>query len=120
MEATGLVVGFVGLAGLFSACVNCFKLVRVYHSRNEDYDLLQTMLDNQQFLMAWGRACGFRKMETSNPRFDGHDPVAVARNTRIETTLDSIQALLTNTDRLKAKYGLRPQTGTGCSFAGRS
>ena len=59
-EAVGLAVGFIGLVGLFSTCVDCFKLVQIYESRSSDYEVLQTMLDNQQFhFMAWGKACGF-------------------------------------------------------------
>lgn len=66
-EVAGLVTGFVGLAGLFSTCVDCFKLIQVYRSRQDDFDTLQTMLDNQQFpLLAWGRACGFMDTATQN------------------------------------------------------
>ena len=69
-EPVGLVVGFIGLAGLFSTCVDSFKLVEVYNSRSEDYDLLQTMLDNQQFsFMAWGKACGFMDPDRMNMRY---------------------------------------------------
>jgi len=95
-EVAGLVTGFVGLAGLFSTCVDCFKLIQVYRSRQDDFDLLQTMLDNQQFqLMAWGRACGFMDLPAPNDTFD--DPLNAARNERIEQTLEAVQALLTDT-----------------------
>lgn len=68
MEVAGLVVGFAGLAGLFSTCVDSFKLVQLHRSRQHDFDVLQTMLDNQLFhLMAWGKACGFMD-RTANPR----------------------------------------------------
>lgn len=70
MEAVGLVVGFAGLAGLFSTCVDCFKLVQVYDSRSRDYEIFQTMLDNQQFhFMVWGKACGFMDADRMNSRF---------------------------------------------------
>lgn len=73
-EAIGLVVGFVGLAGLFSTCVDCFKLVQVYDSRSSDYEILQTMLDNQQFhFMAWGKACGFMNPDRMNSRYANTD-----------------------------------------------
>lgn len=65
-EVVGIVVGFAGLAGLFSTCVDCFKLVQIRRSQSSDFDTFQTMLDNQLFhLMAWGRACGL--MESSDP-----------------------------------------------------
>ena len=70
MEPAGLAVGFVGLAGLFSTCVDCFKLVQVYDSRSCDYEILQTMLDNQQFhFMAWAKACGFMDPDRTNLRY---------------------------------------------------
>ena len=59
-DPIGISFGFAGLVGVFTSCVDAFKLVQVYQRRNDDFDLLQTMLDNQQFhFMAWGRACGF-------------------------------------------------------------
>ena len=63
-EPIGLALGFAGLVGIFTSCVDCFKLVQVYQRRNRDFDILQTMLDNQQFhFMAWGRACNFMDSE---------------------------------------------------------
>ncbi|KAF2258339.1 hypothetical protein CC78DRAFT_621906 [Lojkania enalia] len=110
-EAVGLAVGFAGLAGLFSSCVDCFKLVQIYGSRSHDYELLQTMLDNQQFhFMAWGKACGFMDTDNPNRRFD--DVLSGQRNNRIEQTMEKIQSLLTNSDNLKEKYGLKKHRGS--------
>ncbi|KAK4553238.1 hypothetical protein LTR86_009768 [Recurvomyces mirabilis] len=36
------------------------------------------------------------------------DPLSESRNARIERTLDSLQSLLTNTDKLRDRYGLKP------------
>jgi fibrillarin-like rRNA methylase len=69
-EVIGLAVGFVGLAGLSTTCVDCFKLVQVYDSRACDYKILQDALDNQQFhFMVWGMACGFMDQERPNARY---------------------------------------------------
>ncbi|OCK79046.1 hypothetical protein K432DRAFT_355692 [Lepidopterella palustris CBS 459.81] len=107
-EAIGLTVGFIGLAGLFSTCVDCFKLVQVYSARSCDYETLQTMLDNQQFhFMAWGKACGFMDTDRAKSRFD--DPLSGPRNRRIEQTMERIIALLTDGESLKKKYGLKAQ-----------
>ncbi|KLJ12494.1 hypothetical protein EMPG_12487 [Blastomyces silverae] len=108
MEPLSLAVGFAGLAGLFSTCVDCFKLVQVYDSRASDYGVLQTMLDNQQFhFMAWGKACGFMHPYRTNRKFD--DPTSSLRNERIEQTMERIKSLLTNGDNLKEIYGLKVQ-----------
>lgn len=107
-EAIGLAVGFIGLAGLFSTCVDCFKLVQVYGARPYDYEILQTMLDNQQFhFMAWGKACGFMDPDRAKSRFD--DPLSGPRNRRIEQTMERIISLLTDGESLKKEYGLRVQ-----------
>ncbi|KAL1606256.1 hypothetical protein SLS60_003658 [Paraconiothyrium brasiliense] len=107
-EAIGLAVGFIGLVGLFSTCVDAFKFVQVCGSRTADYEVLQTMLDNQQFeLMTWGKACGFMEEERVNPIFD--DPSSAYRNRRIEDTLEKIQSLLMNAEKLKEMYGLKVQ-----------
>ncbi|OJD13722.1 hypothetical protein AJ78_05854 [Emergomyces pasteurianus Ep9510] len=108
MEPLSLAVGFAGLAGLFSVCVDCFKLVQVSDSRSSDYGILQTMLDNQQFhFMAWGKACGFMDPYRKNSRFD--DLASSIRNQRIEQTMEKIKSLLTNGDNLKEMYGLKIQ-----------
>lgn len=63
-EPIGLALGFAGLVGVFTSCVECFKLVQVFQSRGRDYTTLQTILDNQQFhFMVWGQACGFMEAE---------------------------------------------------------
>ena len=104
-EAVGLAVGLVGLAGLFNTCVECFKLVQIYNARSHEFELLQTMLDNQQFhFMAWGKACGF--MDPDRPKSIFDDPTSELRNRRIAETMESIIALLTDGERLKRKYGL--------------
>ncbi|KAJ4356750.1 uncharacterized protein N0V89_004786 [Didymosphaeria variabile] len=107
-EVVGLAVGFIGLAGLFSTCVDAFKLVQICGSRTADYGVLQTMLDNQQFqLMAWGKACGFMEEDHVNPIFDDHS--SAHRNRRIEDTLERIRSLLVNAEKLKEVYGLKAQ-----------
>jgi hypothetical protein len=59
-ETIGLTLGFAGIVGVFTSCVDCFKLVQVYRRKSREYGTLQTMLDNQQFhFMVWGQACGF-------------------------------------------------------------
>lgn len=57
--AAELVLGSFGLAGLFSTCTECFRLVRIARSRREDFVVYQTLLDNQlHHLDAWALSCG--------------------------------------------------------------
>ena len=105
-EAVGLAVGLIGLAGLFSTCVDCFKLVQVYSAKAGDFELLQTMLDNQQFhFMAWGKACGFMDPDRTKSVFD--DPSCASRNRRIADTMEKIIGLLGDGEGLKKKYGMK-------------
>ena len=110
-EGTGLAVGAIGLAGLFSTCVDCFKLVQVYGARSRDYETLQTMLDNQQFhFMAWGRACGFMDPDGRKYTFDGSSSADI--NKQIRQTMERIIALFMDSESLRRKYGLKAQQGT--------
>ena len=76
MEAVGLGVGVVGLAGLFSACIDCFELVQRGRYHGKDFLLLETKFTNQRLrLKTWGRACGF----TNAGADDGDDTLIVAK-----------------------------------------
>lgn len=57
--AAELVLGTVGLAGLFSTCTECFRLVQNARSRHADFEIYQKRLNNQLYhLNAWARSCG--------------------------------------------------------------
>ncbi|KAI9710913.1 MAG: hypothetical protein M1820_002348 [Bogoriella megaspora] len=107
-EPFGLALGFAGLVGVFTACVDCFKMVQVYQKRGPDFDILQTMLDNQQFhFMAWGRACGFMDLERPDLQIRFDDPSSQEKNGRIHQTMGMLHSLLKDGNKLKSKYGLK-------------
>jgi hypothetical protein len=103
MEAVGLGVGVVGLAGLFSACIDCFELVQKGRYHGKDYLLLETKFANQRLrLITWGRACGFQDADqTCNDQFA--DEVRAS----LETTLIQLITLLNDGRALRSKYGLK-------------
>jgi Prion-inhibition and propagation len=48
MEVAGVVLGaggLAGLAGLFSACVDCFAFIQSGHAHGRDLEILLTKLD---------------------------------------------------------------------------
>lgn len=67
--AAELVLGSFGLAGLFSTCTECFRLVRIARSRHHDFMVYQTLLDNQLYLLdAWALSYGLSDPTESNLR----------------------------------------------------
>lgn len=105
MEAVGLAVGVAGLAGLFSACIDCFELVQRGRYHGRDYLLLETKFTNQRLrLRTWGRACGLtnEKAEDASDILGDHELRA-----SVENTLAHLFALFRDGRALRTKYGLK-------------
>lgn len=103
MEAAGLVVGVAGLAGIFTACVDCYRLVRRGASFDMDYKILETKFNNQEFrLLSWGKACGLVGGTQYESGLD--DP---ALRARVRDTLECISGLFENEKKLSSRFGLR-------------
>lgn len=107
MEAIGLGVGVVGLAGLFSACVDCLQLIQQGRYLGKDYLLLETKFTNQRLrLVTWGRACGMTNLKGYNERLNEEE-----LRPCIEATLLQIVNLFHDGRELQRKYGLRLEEG---------
>ncbi|EHL01748.1 hypothetical protein M7I_2387 [Glarea lozoyensis 74030] len=107
MELAGLGIGVAGLAGLFSTCIDCFKLIQQGRYLGKDYVLLETKFSNQKLRLAtWGRACGMMDPEGYDTRLDdeGLRPC-------IEATLTQLFQLFKDGKQLKKKYGLKEDQG---------
>lgn len=103
MEPAGLVVGVVGLAGLFSACIDCFELVQRGRYHGKDYLLLETKYTNQRLrLTSWGRACGFLDPDGIDDRLEDEQTTAA-----IKATLVHLKTLSHDGQKLRSKYGLK-------------
>jgi hypothetical protein len=58
-ETAGLVIGAVGLAGLFSTAIDCFEHVRIAKTFDRDFATAQLLLDEASLrLSRWGVAIG--------------------------------------------------------------
>jgi len=104
MEAVSFSVGVVALASLFSTCVECFGYLEASKSHGRDYEILLTQLDVEKTkLLQWGERMGLRCEEGRDDRLN--DP-----HTRptLERVLNCIKMLLTDSDNLAQKYGLKP------------
>jgi Ras family protein A len=103
MEAAGLALGAVGLTGLFTACVDCYQLVRRGAALDKDYKIIETKFNNQELrLSTWGRACGLLDADGYDARLN--EP---ALRARITATLECIKELFDDEKELKKRFGLK-------------
>ena len=64
MESAGLAIGVAGLAGLFSACVDCFEYIQLGRQFGQDYGKCLLKLDAARLqLSRWGAAIGLKPVE---------------------------------------------------------
>jgi hypothetical protein len=70
-EAAGLVLGAIGLAGLFTLSVDCVHYVHDGFSRDQELEWARGQLYAYRIrLYAWGKACGFFRDEGYDKRLD--------------------------------------------------
>ncbi|KAM3085703.1 hypothetical protein ACMFMG_002768 [Clarireedia jacksonii] len=120
MEAAGLVLGVLGIAGLFSACIDNFDIVVRAKDFSEDFDILCTLLVTQRVQFAiWGELVGLvadanGKKLPYNKAIDRPDI-----RSALERTLNNIRLLLQKADvivdRYEIEYGSSPSTEVSTS-----
>ncbi|RYP76253.1 hypothetical protein DL771_001872 [Monosporascus sp. 5C6A] len=109
MEAAGLVIGVVTLAGTFKDCVDLFSYFLSYRSLGRDYEILEAKFDIEKtLLLQWAR-----RVRLLQPDHDLRLEDAATRNA-ISRILVSICRLLSEKSALQERYGLKPaQPATG-------
>ncbi|PQE28266.1 vegetative cell wall gp1 protein [Rutstroemia sp. NJR-2017a WRK4] len=120
MEAAGLVLGVLGVAGLFSACIDSFDIVVRAKDFSEDFDILCTLLVTQRVQFAiWGELVGL--VPDGNGRKLPYNKAIDRPDIRLalERTLNNIRLLLQKTDvtvdRYEVEYGSSPSTEVSTS-----
>ncbi|OCL13936.1 hypothetical protein AOQ84DRAFT_282122 [Glonium stellatum] len=107
MEGIGLTFGVLGLAGLFSACLDCFDIIQRGRYLGRDYILLETKFTNQKLrFVTWGRACGMMDPKGYNTKLDDEE-----LRPQIEVNLTHVFALFNDGKELRKKYGLKQEHG---------
>ena len=102
MEAAGLAVGAVSLAGIFSACVDCFHYVQSGKNYEYDTEILMAKFHVQHVrLYLWGHLVGLTQ-ETDS---ESHEMLAEQRF-GVRRCLEGIRQALTMSSDLIEKYGL--------------
>ncbi|KAF4994254.1 hypothetical protein FDECE_13193 [Fusarium decemcellulare] len=107
MEPIGLAVGVVGLAGLFSTCLDAVNRVQAYKSFGADSHILATRFQAAQVLLAqWGRKVGFAETNLSknhHPALDEQDVIAA-----VEDVLRIITGICESNKPALSRPGLTP------------
>jgi hypothetical protein len=74
MEAAGLAIGGVGLAGLFSTCLDVFDRVDTWRNFAVESQTLRTRLETEKLrLEKWGEAVGFVNGQLSHSHSEAFD-----------------------------------------------
>ncbi|KAK7403824.1 hypothetical protein QQX98_010395 [Neonectria punicea] len=85
MEPINFAVGVIGLAGLFSSCLDAVDKVQTYRSFGSDSHVLDTRFTAAKVrLETWGRRVGFIEKalsEDHHPALDDRDIAAVVQGT---------------------------------------
>jgi len=100
----------IGIAALFSTCIECFDYIKAAQSLEEDLERLLVKLDLEKTrLLIWGNAVGVLKdvPEERTPGLD--DPIKVDS---ISGCLKCIKSLLSDADKLQKEYGLHAAQNT--------
>ncbi|KAL9110896.1 MAG: hypothetical protein Q9227_004696 [Pyrenula ochraceoflavens] len=103
MEAAGLAIGAIGLASLFSLCVQCFDYIENGRNLSPEYELMIVKLSiEKRRLMIWGEAVGILTPD------EDRDPVLDEPDTHklVEQILLNVSKLFQDAEALKGKYGL--------------
>ncbi len=117
MEVAGAVISVVGLAGLLSACLDCYQLIERGASFDRDYRILETKFNNQELrLQTWGRACGLVGESHDHQQLEPDERLAISDANlarQIAATLERIHELLNEEKQLRARLGLKRKSTTG-------
>ena len=103
MEPTGLTLGAIALASLFTECIQCLDLIELDRSSEQGLktQVCKLSLIKRQF-MVWGESIGLLSPD------EGRDDVLdqVQGRQEIEDVLQQISILLKDAEKLKTKYGV--------------
>ncbi|KAL8854796.1 MAG: hypothetical protein Q9221_000302 [Calogaya cf. arnoldii] len=103
MEATSL---FIGIAALFTTCVQCFEYFKAATTLRGDFEILLLKLEiEQERFLIWGEDTGIGNSDYDEQSlFDGDSK----RQELVRRCLYAIRGLLENAEELKPKYGVQP------------
>lgn len=100
LEVPGILLG---VAGLFSSCVDAFTYFRLAQSADRDVEVALLKLDVEKArLLIWGSEVGVFFTSPQNPQLLDLRIAEV-----IQKVLSQVESLLTDSERLRTSYGIR-------------
>ena len=100
----------IGIAALFTACIQCFEYLKAATALREDYEILLIKLElEQERLLIWGEDLGIGGQDWSEVQMFKGDS---KRQNLSRRCLHTIKTLLQDAETLKITYGLQLVTGT--------
>ena len=102
MEAVGLAVGIAGLAGVFTACVDCFEYVQLGRQFGKDYGKCLLRLDTARLrLSRWGAAVGLDSEPLTEPPTSASDEDIILSRSLLEQILETFKDAERISERFK-------------------
>src|SRR5215469_4579784 len=103
VDPVGATLGVLGLAGLFTVCVDCFDYIQSGRSLGKDFALLEAQFSALRLrLFAWGKAIGLMRTEGYDKRLN--DP---RWRMHVQQQLNCISLLFLDGGKLVKKYELK-------------
>ncbi|KAL8903587.1 MAG: hypothetical protein Q9171_007350 [Xanthocarpia ochracea] len=95
----------IGIAALFTSCVQCFEYFKAATTLREDFEILLLKLEiEQERFLVWGEDAGIGTDGWEEQSLFNGDS---KRQDLVRRSLDAIRRLLENAEDLKSQYGVR-------------
>jgi hypothetical protein len=109
VDPVGTALGVVGLAAIFSTCLEVWDFIDAGREHAISFSLHRTKLDNQQMIfLIWGRRLGFDSPDGVNYDKRLDDPFI---RPTVENNLNHIKRIFSDTDKLVERYGVETYNG---------
>ena len=111
MEPVGFVAGIAGLAGVFTACVDCFEYIQLGRSFGHDFGKCLLRLDATKVRMTrWGAAVGMQARIRSDRQGYPEEEIQLARDL-LEQILESFEDAERVSERFKKHTIMKKSPG---------
>ncbi|RPA80486.1 hypothetical protein BJ508DRAFT_130023 [Ascobolus immersus RN42] len=107
-DTVSFAIGLVGLASIFTSCVDAFNLFKSAQNFPNSIQILLVKLDIEKTrLLAWGEKTGIFEENIHHHSLDNADSLQL-----FERILKSVQMLLTDAQALRSQYGVQSEEST--------
>ena len=117
MEATGLVIGAIGLTASFTTCIDTFNIVITAREFGRDYEIgcADLALQRLRFCL-WGKTLGLVSRDTAAPLIQHIGLIDGQVRSTLAQALQAILFLLQETERFRDRFSLRQRSSLGLNI----